>query len=94
MKRRVSNTRCGDTTELKRVTGRCCGRSSMSLATATAAGATRVAARSSGRAKRSGALADCTSPRPTRPRRPSTPGAASANQGSGGAGAGGVALVS
>ncbi len=91
VKRRVSNTRCGDTTELKRVAGRFCGRSSISLARATAAGATAVAARSSGRARRSGAVAEFTSPRRTRPSRP---GAGSANQGSGGGGAPGLALVS
>ena len=91
VKRRVSNTRCGETMALKRVAGRFCGRSSISLASAAAAGATLVATRSSGRARRSGAVTELTSPRRTNFSRP---GADSANQGAGGVAASGVAWVS
>ena len=95
VKRRVSNTRCGETAELKRVTGSVadptCGGSSISLASAAAAGASLVTNRLIGPARRIGAPAVCARPRPISVSRP---GAESANQGAGGASAGGLALVS
>ena len=91
MNRRVSNTRCGETMELKRVTGRFCGRSSTSPAAASTAGAALRSARVSGPASRNDAVTLCARPRQTMG---SNPGGGSGNQGAGGATAGGVALRS
>ena len=91
VKRRVSNTRCGETTELNRVTGRFSGRNSISLASATAAGAKWVTTFNKSRTRRSGAVAVCSRPWPASD---SSPGAESANQGSGGPSGSGWALRS
>jgi hypothetical protein len=84
-KRRVSNTRCGETSLLKRVIGNSCGRPTNSPAKVRAADFSVVQLRVSGWAMRSGKVATLN---PARSSRPRLPGADSGNQGAGGAGGG------
>ena len=89
-KRRESNTRCGDTSELKRVTGMRSERSSSPIDPSTA-GVMRPTARASGPANISGRTTLLIIARDSSD---TAPGGDSGNHGSGGSGAGGSTVVS